>query len=1077
MLVLSKVIASSNPTITLTTPNVISTDQSSVAISGNAVPGNFDIASVKYRVDTVSDDWLPCTVSPSDPDRVNIIRDALFSSGTGEGIGPDSDAQYTLLQSDGKLVVGGYFLTINGVRVSGIARYNTNGTLDTSFNSGTGLDGDGIEGMALLPDDKILIGGYFSTYNGVARDGIARLNVDGSLDTSFNPGSGMDGGAVYSFAVQPDGKILIGGWFTTFNGTGRSNIARLNVDGSLDTSFDPGSGAGGGVYSIVLQPDGKILIGGYFTSYNGVGRNRIARLNADGSLDTSFDPGSGTNNEIYSMTIQSDGKILAGGRFTTYDGVNRSRIARINTDGSLDTSFNPGSGAISTLDFSTSIKALILLPDNKLLISGYFNSYNGTSINMIARLNADGSLDTSFDPGSGASSTIFNIHLRPDYKIVISGYFTSFNGFAREALAQLNPDGTLDVGFNATTGLNGNVNALTTQSDGKVIVGGTFTTYKDVIRRNIARLNADGSLDTSFDPGSGASSTVSSIVLQPDGKMLIGGSFTSYNGVGRNRIARLNADGSLDTSFDPGSGASSTVYSIVLQPDGKILIGGYFTSYNGVGRNRIARLNADGSLDTSFNPGTGTAATVAYMNSINSLALLPDNKLLISGYFNSYNGVNINMIARINSDGSLDTSFNPGSGASSTIYSLLLQPDGKMLIGGAFTSYNGVGRNRIARLNADGTLDTSFDPGSGASNDVRSMTVQSDGKILVGGGFTTYDGVNRGRLARINSDGSLDTSFNPGSGADSYNAYVTHIHYQSDDAIIIGGGFTSYNSQPANYLLRIYEAGEERSFTCTVELSSFSPGTYSIYLLAEDINGGTSGDTTTLVNVNYQTNISDVDSIQTTPATSSHTPTLPPEIQRRLDWGYDANGECVSQKPGGMPEIFRIDVTDTKATLYIAPPSKPYNTFTISYKEVGSVAWGFEHPVYADSPEYAIDFSHVDDGGVVVYTINDLKPNTRYEFKVKCANKCASTSYGNTVAAATHVKGVSATKTYLATSEPAPSASSSLIQTGVPAIYATLMGAFLLSVGIYTSQSTPRHYRKPIYTLNKPRVLRFKKKK
>ena len=1026
VLVLSKVIASSNPTITLTTPNVISTDQSSVAISGNAVPGNFDIASVKYRVDTVSDDWLPCTVSPSDPDRVNIIRDALFSSGTGEGIGPDSDAQYTLLQSDGKLVVGGYFLTINGVRVSGIARYNTNGTLDTSFNSGTGLDGDGIEGMALLPDDKILIGGYFSTYNGVARDGIARLNVDGSLDTSFNPGSGMDGGAVYSFAVQPDGKILIGGWFTTFNGTGRSNIARLNVDGSLDTSFDPGSG---------------------------------------------------TNNEIYSMTIQSDGKILAGGRFTTYDGVNRSRIARINTDGSLDTSFNPGSGAISTLDFSTSIKALILLPDNKLLISGYFNSYNGTSINMIARLNADGSLDTSFDPGSGASSTIFNIHLRPDYKIVISGYFTSFNGFAREALAQLNPDGTLDVGFNATTGLNGNVNALTTQSDGKVIVGGTFTTYKDVIRRNIARLNADGSLDTSFDPGSGASSTVSSIVLQPDGKMLIGGSFTSYNGVGRNRIARLNADGSLDTSFDPGSGASSTVYSIVLQPDGKILIGGYFTSYNGVGRNRIARLNADGSLDTSFNPGTGTAATVAYMNSINSLALLPDNKLLISGYFNSYNGVNINMIARINSDGSLDTSFNPGSGASSTIYSLLLQPDGKMLIGGAFTSYNGVGRNRIARLNADGTLDTSFDPGSGASNDVRSMTVQSDGKILVGGGFTTYDGVNRGRLARINSDGSLDTSFNPGSGADSYNAYVTHIHYQSDDAIIIGGGFTSYNSQPANYLLRIYEAGEERSFTCTVELSSFSPGTYSIYLLAEDINGGTSGDTTTLVNVNYQTNISDVDSIQTTPATSSHTPTLPPEIQRRLDWGYDANGECVSQKPGGMPEIFRIDVTDTKATLYIAPPSKPYNTFTISYKEVGSVAWGFEHPVYADSPEYAIDFSHVDDGGVVVYTINDLKPNTRYEFKVKCANKCASTSYGNTVAAATHVKGVSATKTYLATSEPAPSASSSLIQTGVPAIYATLMGAFLLSVGIYTSQSTPRHYRKPIYTLNKPRVLRFKKKK
>ena len=156
------------------------------------------------------------------------------------------------------------------------------------------------------------------------------------------------------------------------------------------------------------------------------------------------------------------------------------------------------------------------------------------------------------------------------------------------------------------------------------------------------RLNADGSLDTSFNPGSGANSVVTSIALQPDNKIIIGGEFTSYNGTARNYIARLNADGSLDTSFNPGSGANSTVYSVALQPDNKIIIGGEFTSYNGTARNRLARLNADGSLDTSFNPGSGAS------NTVYSIALQPDNKIIIGGYFTSYNGTDRNRLARLN---------------------------------------------------------------------------------------------------------------------------------------------------------------------------------------------------------------------------------------------------------------------------------------------------------------------------------------------------------------------------------------------------------------------------------------------
>jgi len=365
----------------------------------------------------------------------------------------------------------------------------------------------------------------------------------GSLDTGFNPGPSTSS-LVNAVALQPDGKILIGGFFTNYNGTGRNNVARLNADGTLDPGFDPGTGANGSVYSIALQPDGKILIGGRFTSYNDTGRNRIARLNADGSLDTGFDPGTGFVDDVLAVALQPDGKILIGGRFPSYNGTWRNHIVRLNADGSLDTGFDPGSGA------NDWVYSIALQPNGKILMGGFFTSYNGTGRNRIARLNTDGSLDTGFDPGTGASDDVLAIALQPDGKILMGGYFTSYNG----------------------TG-----------------------------RNRIARLNATGSLDTGFDPGTGANDDVLAIALQPDGKILIGGRFTSYNGAGRNHIARLNANGALDTGFQPGTGTNDWVYSIALQPDGKILIGGIFTNYNGTGRNRIARVHGGcGSVSITF---------------------------------------------------------------------------------------------------------------------------------------------------------------------------------------------------------------------------------------------------------------------------------------------------------------------------------------------------------------------------------------------------------------------------------------------------------------------------------------------
>jgi uncharacterized delta-60 repeat protein len=244
------------------------------------------------------------------------------------------------------------------------------------------------------------------------------------------------------------------------------------------------------------------------------------------------------------------------------------------------------------------------------------------------------------------------------------------------------------------------------QADGKVLIGGYSATTMDCspdsgdyfVRHFLARFNADGSFDSSFETAIGdryAFDSVNSLAVQSDGKVIVGGSFTSIKNTVRPRIARLNANGTLDTGFNPGAGANGTVSSVVLQPDGKLLIGGSFTTINGTNRSGIARLNSTGGLDTSFSSGTGVAGTVY------SIRLQPDGKAVIGGAFTNVNGTTRQNIARLNGDGSLDSSFNPGTGANGIVRSIALQPDDKAVVGGEFTTVNGIIRPRVVRLYGD----------------------------------------------------------------------------------------------------------------------------------------------------------------------------------------------------------------------------------------------------------------------------------------------------------------------------------------------------------------------------------------
>lgn len=364
-----------------------------------------------------------------------------------------------------------------------------------------------------------------------------------------------------------------------------------------DGPFDPGTGTNDRISSVSLQRNGKMLIAGEFDAVNGTWRERIARINPDGGLDSTFTTGYGSVNYIYSLKEFSDGSIFVGGNITNYGGTVCGHIIRLFPDGSLDRNFPVGgNGPNGTVD------SIQQLADGKILVGGMFSTYNGVSRSGILRINSNGSLDTSFDPGSTASLGVYDIDVQPDGRIMISGAFSDFQGSPSRGILRLLDNGDPDSTFASGNGVSGadpRVSDLVLlPEDGKMVIGGPFEFFDGTPILSLACIKNDGSLDTDFNfGGAGPDDEVYSVCLQDDGKILIGGRFTEYNTVSRNRIARLNSDGTLDTTFNPGAGFDGIVFDITVQSNGKIIIGGEFANFNGTGINNIARLKPDGSLD------------------------------------------------------------------------------------------------------------------------------------------------------------------------------------------------------------------------------------------------------------------------------------------------------------------------------------------------------------------------------------------------------------------------------------------------------------------------------------------------
>jgi uncharacterized delta-60 repeat protein len=365
-------------------------------------------------------------------------------------------------------------------------------------------------------------------------------------------------------------KVLVGlvGLFTFCNGALAQN------GGSLDITFNPGSGPQGGAYSlavnsIALYTNGEVLIGGGFTSVNGQSRNYVARLNSDGSLDGGFLPLQGPDNFVYSVAADLNGNIYIGGWFDSVDGIGRSGLARLRPNASLDLSW-------PNVAFNGSVNFIQCQADGTFLVEGAFSIIGAVARNGLAKLNSDASLNLSFNPAAGVTSGSVNAFaIQPDGNVIIAGNFTTNNPVSRQNIARVSESGVLDSTFNAGYIGGGSIQAVALQPDGKVIVDGSFTSINGYSRLGIARLDTNGTVDTSFVVPSGVQG---SITILANGKVLLSDGLT-----------QLNSDGSLDSTFNAQAN-NAIIGAVLIQPDGRILVGGTFTAIGGTNINNLARL-------------------------------------------------------------------------------------------------------------------------------------------------------------------------------------------------------------------------------------------------------------------------------------------------------------------------------------------------------------------------------------------------------------------------------------------------------------------------------------------------------
>lgn len=751
---------------------------------------NGKLAAAYYDSDNTALKWAIQDEPPSSPDiSVQLFSGRMLADGDTFDYGPaqvgETNGQKFVILNDGVANLTGVVATISGADTSSFVMVSTPASTVTPGTSSPFR-------IRFIPTNTGVKTVLLQITSNDTNESPYRITLTGE-------------GAVPDISIEKTGGVVVpdGGSFTlssTTAGAVTSSVFTLRNAGDDDLIITAAGIVGPNAsqfslmagYTPVLPPGGSTNFSIQFApdSYGTkTGELRVASNDPDESPysitlyglglapEIQVELPGGTNVDSGSI-VDFGGAMVAGQSvsktFTIYNIGNRTMTGlavTISGVGAANFSVNDqppttmsgpyGSGTFGiTFDpTSAGFKAALLE------IAGNDPDENPFQLALTGNGNLSGNVDPDFT--NTVDGPVYAIAVQPDGKTIIAGAFTNVNGQTRHRIARFLADGTLEDTntFSTGSGPNGAVLCVAVQNDGRIVIGGQFTSVDTQACGRIARLLSDGSVEgpAGFNPGSGANSAVLSLSIDASDRIIAGGTFVTINGQSRGRIARLLSDGSLESTntFSPGSGAGALVYSVATQPDGKILVAGDFSTFDGQSRGRIARLLTNGALESTatFNPGTGASDLVR------CIAVQPDQKILVAGDFTNVAGVARARIARLHSDGSVEGlgTFNTGGGADSNVFAVALQADGRIVLAGDFTAVGGLPRPRVARLNANGSVQalSTFDTGNGASQTVACVAIAADGGILIGGTFTNFDGQTRNGFARLlnaEATDSLDLS-------------------------------------------------------------------------------------------------------------------------------------------------------------------------------------------------------------------------------------------------------------------------------------------------------------------------------
>lgn len=731
------------------------------------------------------------------------VIDPSFRSGVAPNLrGPDGPVFALAEGSDATVVLAGDFARVNGVPRNALARLLPDGTLDPAFAPNAAPDG-AIRSVTVTANGSVIVAGDFSHWGAVAAgDHCVRLKPDGSLDESFTTSPPFTGSITQILSLA-DQSLLVLGKKSEGGGT-QSFLQHRGSDGSVDPGFQPVLSADAALNSLAREASGTLLIAGRFQEFDGRPATNLVRLRADLTLDEGFQSAAAAaTGELYGVAAATDGRIAIGGAVT--NPFPSSVLGVLTSQGEPDpvfvrptTIFSP----VSQVAFDTAGNLFVweripagyaspyrLTPTGELTYLSFSGSPNAPA--PLARSNGhviwamdgstllqdavwswlletlpDGTVHPQFNPGPGLPGElpwpIFTLARMPDGDVVApgpSGVRTNLSTGAiafQQNLVRLDSTGTVEPGFqvNANTFEGGFNDLIPTEDGGLLVAGGLNAIQWDTRSPLVAQLNPDGSLNPDFKSGMKLNdffwpAWVYSTVRLGDGRVLVAGTYTLQKAVGVNEttlFGRFLPDGSRDpafkfiTSLQTRTSASISAFA-VLDSDHYLLWGRTSSS----GSPTLFTYSAQGDST----PGPALEAESSFSLRVNQLIRQPDGGILVAGTFERIGTVPRRNLARLLSDLSVDPGFDTGAGPDGPVTAVAALADGRLLVAGAFTHWNGESRRRLVLLNPNGSVDPTFDAGTGPDDVIYKLVEQPDGRVLLGGRFGSVDGRGSPRLARL----------------------------------------------------------------------------------------------------------------------------------------------------------------------------------------------------------------------------------------------------------------------------------------------------------------------------------------